>query len=369
MKKWLVSLLALILASGMFTSPVYALARFKQKPVVLSVKATPDATYETTRKIREKGLAKKLLHAREKSSGHPMPLSDVTLLVGSRRFLVDRKGNVYDLDSEKQAVLPEAVEKRLLRYAGRVRKKHYGALVPWVKVKEWIPRKAVFTVRDLRTGKRFEVQRRAGSAHADVQPLTREDTKKMKEIYDGKWSWRRRAILVEAHGRRIAASMHGMPHGAGALANGFPGHFCIHFLGSTTHRTKKVDPTHEIMIYEAAGKIHDFLEKATPYEIVDTFFVAANQKDDHLLKRILSRKDEEQVKELLEILDPMDAIKPDTTLWKEDSPIVGVELPVIARIYENGHGKMKRKLLFIVSRNAPGERWLIDTQALLECFK
>ena len=51
----------------------------------------------------------------------------------------------------------------------------------------------------------------------------------MKEIY-GEWSWERRAIIVVVGGRRIAASMAGMPHGAGLIKdNDFPGHFCVHF--------------------------------------------------------------------------------------------------------------------------------------------
>lgn len=103
-------------------------------------------------------------------------------------------------------------------------------MLPWKEAKEHLPKFKKFTVLDVDTGKRFDVQRRAGSEHADVQPLTKEDTKTMKEIYNGKWSWKRRAIIVISDGEWIAASMHGMPHGAGALSNNFPGHFCIHFL-------------------------------------------------------------------------------------------------------------------------------------------
>ncbi len=39
----------------------------------------------------------------------------------------------------------------------------------------------------------------------------------MKEIYGGKWSWKRRAIIVIHQDQWIAASMHGMPHGAGVM--------------------------------------------------------------------------------------------------------------------------------------------------------
>ena len=108
-------------------------------------------------------------------------------------------------------------------------------MLPWGKVYEILPKYSKFTVLDVETGKMFKVQRRAGSRHADVQPLTSKDTKIMKEIYGGKWSWKRRAIIVIHQDQWIAASMHGMPHAAGALENDFPGHFCIHFYGSKTH--------------------------------------------------------------------------------------------------------------------------------------
>ena len=41
----------------------------------------------------------------------------------------------------------------------------------WNTVKELLPRGAKFTVIDVESGKSFNVQRRAGSRHADVQPL------------------------------------------------------------------------------------------------------------------------------------------------------------------------------------------------------
>ena len=88
----------------------------------------------------------------------------------------------------------------------------------------------------------------------------------MKEIYGGKWSWKRRAIIVIHQDQWIAASMHGMPHGAGALENDFPGHFCIHFYGSKTHRTNSMDLSHKLMILKAAGKLQEYVNNADPFE-------------------------------------------------------------------------------------------------------
>lgn len=103
-------------------------------------------------------------------------------------------------------------------------------MLPWEKVNEIIPNKTVFTIIDVETGLSFQVQRRAGSQHADVQPLTKKDTQIMKKIYHDQWSWKRRAILVFIDQQMIAASMHGMPHGAGALQMDSQGIFVFTFL-------------------------------------------------------------------------------------------------------------------------------------------
>lgn len=127
-----------------------------------------------------------------------------------------------------------------------------------VEALHWDGVKSIFrsyaTVVDVRTGLAFRVKRRGGHLHADAEPVSADDTAIMKRIYGGRWSWARRPIVVEVAGRRIAASMNGMPHGAESLrGNGFPGHFCIHFLGSRLHSSGKVDPDHQACVREAAA--------------------------------------------------------------------------------------------------------------------
>jgi hypothetical protein len=161
-------------------------------------------------------------------------------------------------------------------------------LLPWEKVDEVIPRKAIFTMIDVESGASFQVQRRAGSKHADIQPLTKEDTRVLKGIYE-EWSWKRRAVIVLYEGRTIAASMNGMPHGAGALDNGFNGHFCLHFLNSTTHKTPTPDPAHHLMIMKASGQLDHFLMNQTPDELVDSLMLAINNTDTSILKKTLSK--------------------------------------------------------------------------------
>ncbi|PAE22872.1 hypothetical protein [Bacillus sp. 7894-2] len=159
-------------------------------------------------------------------------------------------------------------------------------MLPWEKVNGILPKYSKFTVLDVETGKKFKVQRRAGSHHADVQPLNAEETKIMKSIYGGKWSWKRRAIIVINGNQWIAASMHGMPHGGGALKNNFPGHFCIHFFGSTTHRTNFMDLSHKLMILKAAGKLDGYLNNANPYEVISAFMAGLKQQDSRIVQSI-----------------------------------------------------------------------------------
>ncbi len=115
-----------------------------------------------------------------------------------------------------------------------------------------IPRGAVFTVKDVRTGKTFKCKRLYGANHMDTEPLNREATETIKKIYGGKWSWNRRAVLVLYKGHVYAGSMNGMPHGNCSIKNNdFDGHFCIHFTGSMTHESKKVDGAHQSAVKRA----------------------------------------------------------------------------------------------------------------------
>ena len=115
-----------------------------------------------------------------------------------------------------------------------------------------IPKKAKFTVKDVRTGKTFTAIRWSGVNHLDAEPATSDDTAKLKKIYGGEWSWNRRPILILYRGHVYAASMNGMPHGTSTIDNGFDGHFCIHFKNSKTHGTEKVDPDHQKAVNAAS---------------------------------------------------------------------------------------------------------------------
>ncbi|MGC4377435.1 hypothetical protein WD019_10915 [Fictibacillus sp. Mic-4] len=235
----------------------------------------------------------------------------------------------------------------------------HGKMIPWEKVKTLLPIGKKFEVIDFETGFHFMVQRRAGDKHADVQPLTYKDTAIMKHVFNGKWSWKRRAIIIPAKGKMIAASMHGMPHGAGALANGFPGHFCIHFPGSTTHRTKNEDPSHQLMIIKAAGKLNDYAQKATPKQVVNLFLVGIKQGDERFILPAL--KNQKLKRSYLSITKDISAIQYKIrTDGIRPSFVVKTEIPVEASIYWSERGNEKTDLLFTVERLSLTDPWKIS---------
>ena len=121
----------------------------------------------------------------------------------------------------------------------------------WFGNEDVIPKGATVTIKDCGTGKTFTAVRWSGSNHMDTEPASRADTATLKEIYGGAWSWRRRPILVKYNGHVYAASMNGMPHGTSTIDNGFDGHFCVHFSGSKTHGTDRVDEDHQAAVTAA----------------------------------------------------------------------------------------------------------------------
>ena len=115
-----------------------------------------------------------------------------------------------------------------------------------------IPNGAVFQIKDVSTGLIFSVRRQSGGSHMDAEPLTAEDTAILKKINGGTFSWRRRAVLVKYNGHVYAASIYSEPHGTNTiLDNNFDGQFCLHFYGSKTHGTDRVDADHQKCVEQA----------------------------------------------------------------------------------------------------------------------
>jgi len=180
-----------------------------------------------------------------------------------QKLLIPVSGNIQAVAAAKTA--PKAVKQvqhstkptdSRTRYDGRPA----GQLVKWSEARNIFGIGETATVIDVNTGYSFKVKRKGGHNHADCEPLTSVDTAVMKKIY-GSWSWNRRAIVVEVKGKKIAASMAGMPHGSSSISgNGFAGHFDVHFSGSMTHgseytktRVPITDPDHQAMVKKASA--------------------------------------------------------------------------------------------------------------------
>ncbi|MDF2537244.1 MAG: putative peptidoglycan-binding protein [Herbinix sp.] len=130
-------------------------------------------------------------------------------------------------------------------------------------------------VTDVETGKSFELRRTYGTNHADVEPLTKDDARMIKEIWGG-WTWTRRAVIVQVDDYIIAGSMSAMPHagvdsqraekvvssrsggyGRGynldaVKNNGVSGVMDLHFKNSRNHNTNRVKKAHQVMVTKAA---------------------------------------------------------------------------------------------------------------------
>lgn len=149
----------------------------------------------------------------------------------------------------------------------------YGEYQDWFVSSQYIlPIGSEATIIDFFSGKSFKIKRTIGSGHADCETLTLQDTEIMKQIFGGSWSWQKRPVIVCINGRRLAASIAGMPHaGLDAYSAGvnvdnrsdsygygpnydyikgneMDGHFDLHFPGSLRHKDWQIDPEHQAMI-------------------------------------------------------------------------------------------------------------------------
>ena len=163
------------------------------------------------------------------------------------------KAILYSDDAKRCTIISSDVAGLLP--ASRGGRSSYGKIVDWFEEGQYIfARGSTAKVIDVNTGITFNMKRTGGSYHADSEPISKEDTEKIKQIWGG-WSWKRRAVIVEIGGARIAASMHGMPHAYKHVSgNGMDGHVCIHFYKSRTHVRNKQDADHQAMVQKAAGK-------------------------------------------------------------------------------------------------------------------
>ncbi|TCZ72320.1 hypothetical protein E0485_22305 [Paenibacillus albiflavus] len=259
--------------------------------IYLIVKSSPDANFTTQTQFRSANLLKEL---KQTASG---PIAPLTLIADTVihfhhqnqiiEYDVTSNGIVFDRTKHQILPLSKKTADQLQAEVQKIRNQHYGELISWDDLRTQIPKFAKFSITDLETGLTYQVQRRAGSSHIDAQPLTSKDSNTMKKIYNDKWSWDRRAVLIQYKDHSWAGSINGMPHGGdGIPSNDFKGHFCIHFKGSRTHKNNHLDLAHQVMNYKAAGKLEEFVQNLTPEQIAELWKFASNKQDQAILKAI-----------------------------------------------------------------------------------
>lgn len=107
-------------------------------------------------------------------------------------------------------------------------------------------------IYDIDTGITVKVKCMYGTNHADLEPVTKADTAKLKKIAGGSFSWDSQAVILRAGGRYVAAAINTMPHGDQTIAsNNYDGQFCLHMLGSKTHGSDSVNEAHQASIQRA----------------------------------------------------------------------------------------------------------------------
>lgn len=285
------------------------------------------------------------------------------LKVGSREYVCDDMLNIYDMKVKKTVVVSQQAKNILALMWSELKSAVCAEPMPWVEAQRLLERMGTAEIVDIETGKSFNVQRRGGTYHADVQPLTRGDTAIMKEIYGGVWSWDRRAVIVKVDGRTIAASMNGMPHGQGALTNNFPGHFCIHFMGSITHASRAKDLGHHLMISKAAGEIWGLARGATPEGQVKNMAAALNQKDWWLTRIFLLPISSAELEHMLANVETIEVDEAVLTGPANDTCEVHISGEVIYR------GGSRAKLSTTVGLRLVGGVWKVDPNNLAKIIR
>jgi LysM repeat protein len=137
---------------------------------------------------------------------------------------------------------------------------YYGDIYTWDNVRRLFTVGTTAIVKDLATGRRWNIKYYGGSNHADIVTLTKTDTNIMYKTFGYKWSWsNKRPVVVNfTQGGikyQIAASLIGMPHSTDNVKdNGMVGHCCLYFYNSVGHSSTKIDPVSQSNIIRASGQ-------------------------------------------------------------------------------------------------------------------
>ncbi len=115
--------------------------------------------------------------------------------------------------------------------------KRHGRLVDWFKEGINLLKPGLkFTAIDTQTGKTMRFAVLSSGNHCDVEPLTKEDTDTMLNLFT-EWTWTPRPVCIQVGEQVIAASLSGMPHTTieNISDNGATGHFDMYLYNSRPH--------------------------------------------------------------------------------------------------------------------------------------
>ncbi|PWW05731.1 hypothetical protein DFQ01_104293 [Paenibacillus cellulosilyticus] len=363
-------LASLLFPTDSFASSEAAARRPAAQPlkVVMTVRVDPTAQLASSLSIDSPALTKALLRAKYEPADQVTVYPDVEISITQQQgqqklYRLEKQGNLWDETNHQRLVPTTEAANQLRSLAELLRSQYYGKLIDWSSARELVPRKSIFTITDVASGRSFRVQRRAGSDHADVQPITKEDSRIMKEIYGGAWSWNRKAVLVHSGDNWIAASMNGMPHGGDGIPdNDFSGHFCVHFLGSTTHKSDNPDVAHQLMIHKAAGLVRDYLDQASPALLASSFVEALDHDEPYLLAQIANGLSAEKLTSWTDQMPSIRSIRVDKPNKSKEAPYVddgALTAQIRLNITELRQSEHRTSYLFQFSRPTAKSSWVL----------
>lgn len=139
---------------------------------------------------------------------------------------------------------------------------YYGDIYTWDNVRRLFTVRTKAVIRDVVTGRTWNIRYYGGSNHCDIEPLTTADTNIMYKTFGYKWSWvnKRPVVVIFYQGGikyQIAASLIGMPHAddLNHLAdNGMAGHCCLYFYNAVGHSNPQIDPVAQSNVLRANGQ-------------------------------------------------------------------------------------------------------------------
>lgn len=100
------------------------------------------------------------------------------------------------------------------------------------------------SIYDCNTGVTWNAKYINGKNHADVIPASATDAA-LLTAYSITGSYVRRPVIVTINGAKYAGSMYAVGHGTTSYCSWFSGVMCVHFTGSKTHTSGKVDTDHQ----------------------------------------------------------------------------------------------------------------------------